>query len=267
MAESSFNDILQLSVIKADQTVAYGDKPQQHGEYWQAATERPLVVLIHGGCWLNAYDKSHIRGLASALHEKDLAVWSIEYRRLGDPGGGWPGTFNDVISGVNASEQFGHKNIVVVGHSAGGHLATWLGANSALPDQAPHKDKLNLPLKAVIGLAAVTDIETYATGSSGCERAAKQLLAGTLEAKANTGKHPEAEQLSPQTLDIVTPVILIHGESDAIVPIEQSLHFVESHPEARFVPIRAAGHFDLINNQGAAFDALVDGILGVTNDL
>ena len=66
----------------------------------------PLVILIHGGCWLNSFDVNHSRPLATALSQAGFAVWSLEYRRTGDPGGGWPGTLEDIQLALTQLERF-----------------------------------------------------------------------------------------------------------------------------------------------------------------
>ena len=97
----------------------------------------PVAVVIHGGCWSADYDTVNgIAGVADALTKRGIATWSIEYRRLGDAGAGFPGTFDDVGAGIDHLAALAKKyplylkRVTIVGHSAGAHLALW-GASRA----------------------------------------------------------------------------------------------------------------------------------------
>ena len=231
MADVPFTDLTKLPYEPADVTYSYGDDRLQFGEYWQAEADAPLVLLIHGGCWLNAYDLAHARPLASALAKQGLAVFSIEYRRIGDPGGGWPGTFEDITAAFAFALTLKHQDIVTVGHSAGGHLALWLAANSEQP-----------ALKGAIGLAAISDLATYARGSSGCEKATAELMGGMPEVVPDRYK-----QGSPLQMPASKPTLLIHGDMDQIVSLTQSKHFAKRHSTSHLLEQTGKGHFDLID--------------------
>ena len=101
----SFAAVQALDYREADHTLVYGSDPLQFGRLWlpAAVDTQPasLVVLIHGGCWMNAYDMAHTFALSTALAQAGYAVWSLEYRRTGDEGGGWPGSYEDVLAGID----------------------------------------------------------------------------------------------------------------------------------------------------------------------
>ena len=129
--------------------VQYGEHPSQFLEVWwpDAVHPHPVVVLIHGGFWRLPYGLELMWPLAHDLVGRGFAVANLEYRRLGEDGGGWPGTFDDVAAafrklGVVATEDDGGRldldRIGVVGHSAGGHLALW--AASALGTDAKQEE-------------------------------------------------------------------------------------------------------------------------------
>ena len=159
----SFEQVLALSTREPEAVITYGDDPLQYGLLWtpDSAEAAPLVILIHGGCWLNSFDVNHSRPLASALSQSGFAVWSLEYRRTGDSGGGWPGTLADIRLALSRLDRLKRKEnqaidlsrIAVAGHSAGGHLALMAGAE--LP-----------AARAIIGLAAIVDMESYSRGLS-----------------------------------------------------------------------------------------------------
>jgi hypothetical protein len=117
---------------RAVRTVAYGPHPSQVGELYVPEGDGPfpVVVLVHGGYWLAMFDRRQVTPLADDLVGGGYAVWNVEYRRLGEPGGGWPGTFDDVAAAVDTLDGLDDRldlaNVQVVGHSAGGRLAKYL---------------------------------------------------------------------------------------------------------------------------------------------
>lgn len=236
MADVPFSDVAGLTYRPANAIHTYGKDPLQFGEYWSAEAEMPLVLLIHGGCWLNVFDLTHARPLASALADRGLAVFSLEYRRLGDTGGGWPGTFDDISAGLEKAKELGHKNIFVVGHSAGGHLALWLAATNQTPE-----------IKGAIGLAAISDLISYSAGESGCEKATLDLMGGTPEAVSE-----HYRRASPLLLDTDKPTLLIHGDADPIVAISQSESFTLQHDGSELTTLKGKGHFDMIDPRQAS---------------
>lgn len=264
MADVSFTEVANLPYKKPTKSFSYGDEPMQTAEYWTAeATPTAstattlLVLLIHGGCWLNDYDKSHVRPLAAALVERGLAVMSIEYRRTGDPGAGWPGTFDDLRAALNAAVKLKHSAIIAVGHSAGGHLALWLAAVSGTQ------------LKGVVGLAAISDLVLYAKGTSECEKATLQLMGGTPEL------HPNRYQTaSPLLMTSNAPILLIHGSHDQVVNVQQSEQFAnrpnnllakpstdmltKKQPTASLHVLEGRGHYDLIDPRQEVPDIIAD---------
>ncbi len=138
-------DILQLPAPDADERIPYSDPPLRFGELRlpAGAGPHPLAVVIHGGFWRAAYNLDHIGHLCAALGEVGVATWSLEYRRIGDDGGGWPGTFADVAAGadfvreLSLSQSIDPERVVSVGHSAGGHLALWLASRANLAGSGP----------------------------------------------------------------------------------------------------------------------------------
>lgn len=123
-------------------TVSYGPDPLQVADLRLPAGPGPypVAIVIHGGCWRASVDtRAGIAGFADALGKRGFATWNIEYRRVGDAGGGWPGTFEDVAAGVDklaeiaAAQHLDMARVVIVGHSAGAHLALWAASRPRLP--------------------------------------------------------------------------------------------------------------------------------------
>ena len=113
----------------------------------------PTMMLIHGGCWLSQYDLVHMRSLAAAFTREGFATWLIEYRRVGDQRGGWPGTFEDVamagefLPEIATMYNLDLNRMIVAGHSAGGHLATAVSVlTSDKQDENPDFSALIYPV-------------------------------------------------------------------------------------------------------------------------
>jgi len=167
-------ELADADVPAGARRVAYGADPLQFGELRVPATEgpHPLAVVVHGGCWVaklgnldeRAVAMDNMRPLAAALTEAGIATWNVEYRRLGNPGGGWPGTFNDVAQGADFVRTLAEANhldltrVIAVGHSAGGHLVTWLAARSKLPPTSELYTRDPLPLVGVVNLDGPPDL-------------------------------------------------------------------------------------------------------------
>ncbi len=256
VANVSYTSVAKLPFQDADHKIPYGNNPLQYGLFWEPQAQRknqknnsakpPLIILIHGGCWLNAYDIKHTLPLSTALSQAGYPVWSLEYRRTGDNGGGWPGTFNDIVAGIKAAESLSSygleaSSIVIMGHSAGGHLALLAGA------KWNKQPLLKLPLSRVIGLAAITDIQAYATGSNDCQTATPEFMGG-----AYTDKKRAYDAANPVKRTLPSQTVVMHGTQDMIVPIEQA-----NMLDANKIVIQDAGHFDWVHPGSEAFYALL----------
>jgi acetyl esterase/lipase len=148
------DDILSLAPPPADERVPYGSDAHQFGDLRlpKGNGPHPVVMNIHGGFWRNEYDLGHAGHLCAALTAKGVATWNLEYRRIGNPGGGWPGTLDDVQTGaacletIAAERSLDLKRVVATGHSAGGHLVLWLAKQNTIA------------LRGVVALAPVADL-------------------------------------------------------------------------------------------------------------
>src|SRR5260221_265652 len=191
MQTLSTQDAMKGPFPKADRRIAYGKDPLQFGDLRLPGGKGPfrrpypVAIVIHGGCWLAEYDLEYMGRLSAALAEKGVATWTIEYRRVGNPGGGTPGTFNDVAAAAAhlrvLAKQYplDLKRTIAVGHSAGGHLALWLASS--------------FPLKGVVSLAGVGDLRAAAEQGV-CGDAATRLL------PTASGAGPGYRRYSPRTM-------------------------------------------------------------------
>lgn len=216
-----------MSSDQADAAVRvdYGDGPAQFGELYRPAagtTPRPgTVVIVHGGFWRAQYDLSLGRPLARDLAARGYTCWNLEYRRVG-AGGGWPATLEDVAAGLDALADLDvdSERVVAVGHSAGGHLATWAAGRSTLPAGAPGADPL-VTLVAAVSQAGVVDLATAAaTGVGGS--AVPDLLGGTPDAVPQ--RYRVADPMA--AVPLAVPVLCVHGREDNVVPFAQSTAYV-----------------------------------------
>jgi acetyl esterase/lipase len=266
----SASDVVALPRPEPDHLLAYGDGPLQFGELRLPEGEgpHPVVIVIHGGCWLAEYDLGYISGLAAALSDAGVATWSVEYRRVGDEGGGWPGTFQDVADSTDFLVEIASKynldldRVAAVGHSAGGHLALWLAGRKWLDAEDPLRGSAPLALNGVVALAGIPDLAAYAS-PEGCGAAVAELLG------ADPSEVPErVGRTSPiEMVPFGIHQILVTGELDPIVPGEQA----RSHAEAaRSVgdrvevrEIEGAGHFELVDPSHVSFEVVREAILEV----
>jgi acetyl esterase/lipase len=257
-------DLLGRPRPAPDTTIAYGSDRFQKVDVWLPAGKGPfpIVLMVHGGCWTTSIaDRRLMNWIADDLRDEGVAVWSIDYRGVDRPGGGYPGTFADAAMASDAllanAAHFdldaGH--IVAVGHSAGGHLALWLAARSKLPISSPLHNAQPLPIAHVISLGGLPDLEAVAASpDNGCGTDVIAQLVG-----APSAAHPDiyADTSVPRLLPIGVPQDLVNGHEDAIVPMRLATSYVAQAKKAgdaanlHIVP--ATGHVELVAPETAAW--------------
>ncbi len=203
---------------------AYGDGADQWAELYVPRSEPAgVAVVIHGGFWRAKYTASLGDPLAADLAERGWIAYNIEYRRVGG-GGGWPQTLQDVADAIDhlADLAVDLSRVVAVGHSAGGHLATWAAGRSGFPAGAPGADP-RVTLTGVVAQAGVLDLRSAVRDGTG-GGAIADLLGG--EPDAVPERYDAADPISQVPLPV--PVVCIHGRSDESVPLAQSEAYVEA---------------------------------------
>jgi acetyl esterase/lipase len=201
----------------------------------------PLVVLIHGGFWRPAYDRVHVRATTEGLAREGWTVAAPEYRRVpGDP----EATTADVAAAVMALPSLlaDHHDgrVVVLGHSAGGHLALWSAAAAPAPG-----------LLLTVALGAVGDL-VLAEGDG--------LGSGAVAAFLGCPAYDRSD-LDPARLPSpFTAVTLVHGVDDDIVPVSQARSYAATHPRARLAEVAGCGHFGVIDPRADAWHAVVGAV-------
>jgi acetyl esterase/lipase len=226
-------------------TTSYGPDPAQVYDVrlpGPSAPRRSLsVVVVHGGFWRPEYDRGHASMQAQAFADAGYPTAVLEYRRPGMPGGGWPGTPEDIaaaLAAVRRDPDVSRGALVLVGHSAGGQLVTWSAAQPWAHG-----------LRGVVSLAGVLDLERGAQTGVG-SGAIETLLGG------GPGEVPDAyAEADPARLAPGIPVVLVHARDDDVVPHELSERYEAAHhgPSVRLVTVPGGGHYGLIDPQNLAF--------------
>jgi acetyl esterase/lipase len=214
------------------------------------------VLVVHGGFWRAAYDRAHAEPEAEAFADAGYAVAVAEYRRVGMPGGGVPGTLDDVRGVVTAvlADPDLPDPLILVGHSAGGHLVTWAAGQPWITEEDRGA------VAGVVSLAGVVDLG-----------AADRLHLGDDAARdfVGTGVGSDAWTLAdPTTVTPRVPVRLLWGEQDDVVPSEVGDAYL---PQARAAGvdvtsevIAGADHFALIDPTSPAFDHVLAAVRSLT---
>ncbi len=230
------------------ETHRYGPGPEHEAELLLPAGERPhrVAVLLHGGFWRAAYTRSIMRALATDLVQRGWATWNVEYRRVGS-GGGAAQTLADVRRAIDSLQT--HRGLpetgrlLVIGHSAGGQLA--LGAASS-PAVA-----------AVVSLAGVCDLVSAAHLRIG-ENATIEFIG------ASPAQRPDEYALADplQQLPTGVEVLLVHGDADSRVPVQQSRDYATAAQrvgdECELLELAGVDHFALIDPRTDAWSTVAE---------
>ena len=256
-APISFADLLARPRATPTMTIDYGPAPHQHAELWlpDGKGPHPTLIVIHGGCWQAALPGTELMAyLSEDLRKHGYAVWSIDYRRIGEDGGGYPGTFLDTAAAIDELrvvapvDNLDLKKLVAIGHSAGGHLATWAAARAHLPKTSPLAKSNPLPITGVISLAGINDLAAYrAKGPSAC--GGPPTIDALVDAKRKGDLYADTSPAA--LLPIGVTQIVISGALDKIVPAPFGKDFAaaaaKAGDNAKELTIENAGHFELID--------------------
>lgn len=261
-------DIDTLPAKPADARLAYGDDASQFGDLRlpEGSGSVPVVIVIHGGCWLSRWGLQNSTALADALRDAGFATWNIEYRRMGDVGGGWPNTFLDVARAADHLRVLARTHprldltrVVAVGHSAGGQLAMWLAGASRVPRTSELHREDPLPLAGAVALAGIADLADFRTYSANtCGDVVDPLLGGTPEQVPARYAAASPVQLMP----FPVPHVQITGSLDGVMPAaalaKHQAAAQASGSAFELVVLEGLGHHELMSPRTAAFPVLVD---------
>ena len=254
-APKTVDDYMAQPLVVADHRIAYGTDPAQVVELFLPTGRgpHPVVILLHGGCYLARYEGlPQTSGIAGDLARRGYAVWNVEYRKLGESGAGYPGTFLDVATAVDRILQDAARygldthRVVALGHSAGGHLALWAAARHRIPTTSPLWRSDPLRVRSVVSLGGIGDLEGQGgifAGACGPEPIPRIIgLADRKAAYADTS--PAA------LLPTGARVTMISGDLDHVMPPPTGQAYVTRLVAAgdvgQAVAIPGASHFDVV---------------------
>ncbi|WP_292713199.1 alpha/beta hydrolase [Microbacterium sp. 67-17] len=230
-----------------DRTLHYDPRPAAVVEVFDPPhASAGLAILLHGGFWRAAYDRTYLRGMAAALAAQNgIMVALPEYRRVGEPGGGIPGTLADVaeiLQRVPGLLGAAESDVVVAGHSAGGHLALVVAAD------IPRPPRRVVSLAGVLDLAAAHDA---------------RLSNGAVAALLGESEPSEAQVAAIDPLRRAVPpceIVLLHGDRDDEVPVAYSRAYRRKAPDAELIVLPGADHYDVIDPRSEVFSRVASAI-------
>lgn len=265
-------DLLARPMPKADARLSYGPDPLQVVEVWVPAGKGPfpVVLMVHGGCWVSKVANLTIMNyIAADLRQRGIAVWNIEYRGVDRPGGGYPGTFQDVAAGADALAAAAPRyhlradHVVALGHSAGGHLVLWLAARGRLPASSPLRAAHPLPIAGVVSLGGLPDLKTDHD----------QDICGARNVERLTGAPTPAR---PDVYADTSPVelgvgrdreVLLNGADDPLAYPQLARDYASAMAakgaRIRAITVPDTGHVELISPGSAAWSRTV----GIVDEL
>jgi acetyl esterase/lipase len=244
MARDSHDILSDPPPPAATARLTYGPAPLQFGDLRIPPADdapHPLAIVIHGGFWKANFNLIHTGHICAALGDLGVMTWNVEYRRVGDPGGGWPGSYEDVVRAVRFAQGLADVDparIVLVGHSAGGHLALLAAGRTRLP---------------VVAIAAVSDLVGWQTPQS----------AAFLADATPTAASPL------RLLPVGVRQVLVHGTNDDVVPYRLSEAYVaaarETGDDATLVRLDDAGHFEPIDPLAPESRQVLDAVIALAS--
>jgi acetyl esterase/lipase len=263
------SEVLDRTAPPPDATLPYGPHPEQVVDIRlpAAGSDLPLVILVHGGFWRAAYDRAHIAPLACALAGDGWPVAAIEYRRTGQPGGGWPGTLDDVAAALARTPELVAEACaardrpapagppVLAGHSAGGHLALWYAATAPAA------------VRGVLALAPVADLTAAYAQHLGAG-AVSDLLDGGPDVVAE--RYAEADPLARLAESAPVPTVILHGDQDVDVPIGISRTYAAAADavgaRVRLIELSGVEHFALIDPESPVWPSVKSALRAICHE-
>jgi acetyl esterase/lipase len=268
---------LWLPETQPDARVRYaGDSPLQFGDLRIPADDPPpegfpVAIFIHGGNWTADWTKDYSNRFVEALTKEGMATWDLEFRRIGNWGGGYPGTFLDVAVGADHLRALAETyrldldRVVAVGHSSGGHLALWLAGRKNLPESSRLHMSDPLPLAGVVTLAGTNDL---ALSMQLGDRAPILPLIG---ARTKEEAGPRLAETDPaKLLPLGVPQVIIVGAADSAWRVAMTRQYAKTADEAgdkvELAVAGGANHFDVVDADGPAFPAIAAAVLSLAGE-
>ena len=264
-------DLAHLSQAEPGKKIHYGLDRWQFGELYlpDGPGPFPVIAYFHGGCWLAEYgDLTNSRPIAHALTDLGLAVWSVEYRRIGNEGAGWPGTFLDAGAGVDHLFELAEirsldlTRVVSMGHSVGGHLALWVAARSKQVIKSELHTDQPLEISGVVGLAPVPELRMMFEEEN-CGNSVRKLMGGTPVEFPERYLAGTPSSFAP----IGVPQHLILGQYDTIWAPNGRTYVREARArgDEKIIVIEAeeSGHFEMIDPSTTTWPLVRDAVRAI----
>ena len=267
------SDLLRRPPLRADRRVTYGRSSAQIGDLWLprgrgSGQPAPRLVFLHGGWWSSAFDLGHTSFLCAALRDAGVAVFSLEYRRVGASGGGWPATFLDAAQGLERAAslpaEFGldGRRVVLMGHSAGAHLALWLaGRHHVFAGSAIETPASAVAISGVVALAGVVDLGLLLTMSQGPFAAARREVTAFMGGSPDEVPERYLAGDPGHLLPLNVPQHLLQGTADDQVPPELAERWAQKArrqgDHITVTMLAGAGHLDLIDPESRSWPAVL----------
>jgi len=275
-APMKLDDYLALRGPAPTTTLAYGPAPSQYAELFvpAGAGPFPVAVLVHGGCWNSKFGGiTQFRNMAGALAARGIAVWNVEYRRIDEPGGGYPGMYLDMHAALDLLKQHApaHKldleRIVAVGHSAGGQLVQWIAGRTRIPASSPLHQGNPLPIDRIVSLGGLADLRHEAALiKTSCDRDLAQLAGEASATRPDVLLDTNAADLMPNG----TRTWLVTGALDTISPPRVAHDYAararQAGDMAEVVILPQASHYDEVATSSPAWPTVlgvIEGALGL----
>jgi len=247
-------DYMALSGPAPLARVAYGPAPSQYAELFvpSGGGPFPVAVLVHGGCWTERFGGIKQMGnMAAALVKRGIAVWNVEYRRIDEAGGGYPGMYQDMHGALEAlaaqapANKLDLERVVAVGHSAGGQLVQWIAGRARVPATSPLYRAKPLPVRAVVSLGGLADLRRERELiKSSCGRDTPELAGLPSATRPDVYVDTNAAELIPNG----SHTILVTGELDTISPPRVAQDYAArartAGDSAEVVILPGASHYD-----------------------
>lgn len=251
----SEGEVLGRSGSVPDEQRAYGPGTRRYGELRLPSGDgpHPVVVLVHGGCWGDVASLRYMDALAVDLTRAGWATWNVEFRRLGDPGGGWPATFRDVAAAADYVRVLAPRlgldvhRVVSIGHSSGGHLALWLAARHRLDPGTALFESTPLRMCGAVALGGIADLLAFhELRERGCLGRVEELLGGEPGSVRDRVRAASPAELLP----LGVKQLLVVGEDDPDVPASHAEAYARraraAGDDVRYVEVERAGHFEVV---------------------
>ena len=269
-----FDSLVAIAAPAPTQRISYGPGPLQFGNLRlpKGRGPHPVVLYIHGGCYLSRYTIAYGAALEQAFADSGYAVWSVEYRSVGHEGGGWPGTFQDVGAAADHLRTLASRypldlrRVVAVGHSVGGNFGLWLATRDRARRDSPLRTDNPIKIGAVLALTPAPDLEGHHTQGR-CGNVIDKLMGGSPQSVPERYREVSPMQLIPVG---VPQTVIIGGQDSDWAPsgrVYQRAVRAARDSLVRFVDAPASGHFDILAPTTSSWPLVVHALRDLFNRL